>query len=227
MRARRPAESYVKNLKRVSDALGDSLLTPFLSNHDTGRTVGLVQGRQAPDRVKFAHALIALMGGYTFTYYGEEIGMAGAGADPNKRLGMLWDEDEVTDPPPGATSLEYPYPGVKAQLEDPLSILNYIKKLNHQKISMPAIALGTLAFGPTDTDSCVVIRQYQGENLYIAVNFSAKEKWFSGCKIIQTISQATFECPALTASEPHLMNPRRLFSIHSIAHGERHSAMDM
>ena len=63
MRARRPAETYVKNLKRVSDALGDSLLTPFLSNHDTGRTVGLVQGRQAPDRVKFAHALIALMGG--------------------------------------------------------------------------------------------------------------------------------------------------------------------
>ncbi|NLD04211.1 MAG: hypothetical protein GX674_12950, partial [Clostridiales bacterium] len=33
----------------------------------------------------------------------------------------------------------------------------------------------TLAFGPTDTDTCVVIRQYQGENLYIAVNFSAKE----------------------------------------------------
>lgn len=175
MRARRPAETYVKNLKRVSDALGDSLLTPFLSNHDTGRTVGLVQGRQSPDRVKFAHALIALMGGYTFTYYGEEIGMAGAGADPNKRLGMLWDEDEVTDPPPAATSLEYPYPGVKAQLEDPLSILNYLKKLNHQKTAMPAIALGTLAFGPTDTDTCIMIRQYQGETLYIAVNFSAKE----------------------------------------------------
>lgn len=175
MRARRPAEAYVKNIKRISDALERNLLTPFLSNHDTGRTVGLVQGRQAGERVKFAHALIALMGGYTFTYYGEEIGMAGAGADPNKRLGMLWDEGEVTDPPPGATNIEYPYPAVTAQLEDPLSILNYIKKLNGQKKAMPAISLGKAGFGPLEADTCVLIRQYEGESLFIAVNFSAKE----------------------------------------------------
>ncbi len=157
------------------DAIPEGILTPFLSNHDTGRTVGLVQGRKAPERVKFAHALIALMGGYTFTYYGEEIGMAGSGADPNKRLGMLWDEGDATDPPPGVTAMEYPFAAVRIQEEDPASLLNYIRKLNHQKLAMPAIALGKTGFGPVTDDTCVLIRRFEGDSVYIAVNFSAKE----------------------------------------------------
>ena len=175
MRARRPAEIYVRHIQRVLEAIPEGILTPFLSNHDTGRTVGLVQGRKAPERVKFAHALLALMGGYTFTYYGEEIGMAGSGADPNKRLGMLWEEGEVTNPPPGVTAMEYPYPSVREQEEDPYSLLNYIKKINHQKLALPAIALGKTDFGPVTGDTCVLIRQYEGESIHIAVNFSAKE----------------------------------------------------
>lgn len=175
MRARKPAETYVKYLNRVREAIPQGILTPFLSNHDTGRTVGLVQGRQAPERVKFAHALIALMGGYTFTYYGEEIGMAGSGADPNKRLGMLWAEEVMTDPPPGVTAAEYPFPSVDIQAADPDSLLSYIKKLNHQKLVMPAIALGDTAIGPVTADTLVLTRTFEDESLYIAINFSAKE----------------------------------------------------
>ncbi len=176
MRARKPAESYAKHLNRVREAIPQGILTPFLSNHDTGRTVGLVQGRQAPERVKFAHALIALMGGYTFTYYGEEIGMAGSGADPNKRLGMLWDEGIVTDPPPGVTAAEYPFPSVHAQQADPASLLHYIKELNSHKLAMPAIALGETTVGPVTADTLVLTRSFEGESLCIAVNFSAKER---------------------------------------------------
>jgi glycosidase len=175
MRARKPAETYVKYLNRVREAIPQGILTPFLSNHDTGRTVGLVQGRQAPERVKFAHSLIALMGGYTFTYYGEEIGMAGSGADPNKRLGMLWNEKTVTDLPPGVTAVEYPFPSVDIQAADPDSLLSYIKKLNHQKLVMPAIALGDTAIDSVTADTLVLIRTFEDERLYIAINFSAKE----------------------------------------------------
>ncbi len=175
MRARRPAETYVKNLKRALEAIPGGLLTPFLGNHDTGRTVGLVQGRKAPERVKFAHALIALMGGYTFTYYGEEIGMAGSGADPNKRLGMDWGDGNKTSPPPGVTAVEYPFPGVREQEDDPASLLNYVRKLNLQKRTMPAIALGKTEYGPLTSDTCVLIRRFEGDSVYIAVNFSAKE----------------------------------------------------
>ncbi len=175
MRARRPAEAYVKNLKRVLEAIPEGILTPFLSNHDTGRTVGLVQGRKAPERVKFAHALIALIGGYTFTYYGEEIGMAGSGVDPNKRLGMDWGDGNVTDLPPGVTAVEYPFPGVSEQEADPASLLNYVRMLNHQKRTMPAIALGKTEFGPVTGDTCVLIRRFEGDVIHIAVNFSSKE----------------------------------------------------
>lgn len=175
IRARKPAQTYTKYLQVVQESLDEYILAPFLSNHDTGRTVGLVQGRQAPARVKFAHALLSLMGGHSFTYYGEEIGMVGAGEDPNKRLGMLWDQDEVTQTPPGVTQEEYAYPGVYAQQADPLSILNYIKKMNHQRLSMPAIARGKLAILDVTDDTCVMTREWAGQTLTIAVNFSAKE----------------------------------------------------
>lgn len=175
IRARKPAQTYVKYLQIVQESLDGYILAPFLSNHDTGRTVGLVQGRQAPARVKFAHALLSLMGGHSFTYYGEEIGMVGAGEDPNKRLGMLWDQDEVTKKPPGVTREEYAYPGVYAQQKDPYSILNYIKKMNHQRLDMPAIARGKLAILDVTDDTCVLSREWAGQTVIIAVNFSAKE----------------------------------------------------
>ncbi|NLX83950.1 MAG: alpha-amylase [Clostridiales bacterium] len=176
IRSRKPAETFVKYLNQVKAAMPDRTLAPFLSNHDTGRTVGLVQGRQLPQRVKFAHALLSLMGGHSFTYYGEEIGMLGSGNDPNKRLGMLWAEDEVTKDPPGVTAREYPYPGVYAQQEDPASILNYIKKMNHQRLKMPLIALGKTEVLQVTEDVFVLKKSLEGDSLYIAVNCSSKEQ---------------------------------------------------
>ena len=100
--------------------------------------------------------------------------MVGAGEDPNKRLGMLWDQDEVTKAArrhPGG----YAYPGVYAQQKDPYSILNYIKKMNHQRLDMPAIARGKLAILDVTDDTCVLSREWAGQTVIIAVNFSAKE----------------------------------------------------
>lgn len=174
LRARRPAEAFIKNLRRVLAAIPDKTLAPFLSNHDTGRTVGLVQGRQAPQRVKFAHALLSLMGGHSFTYYGEEIGMLGSGNDPNKRLGMLWADGEVTQDPPGVTAREYPYPGVYAQQQDPASILNYIKRMNHQRLQMPLIALGQTEVVEVTDDTFLLKKSGDGEALLIAANCSGK-----------------------------------------------------
>lgn len=176
LRARSPAPTYAASLEKVRQAIPQGILAPFLSNHDTGRTVGLVQGRKAPERVKFAHALLSLMGGHSFTYYGEEIGMLGSGPDPNKRLGMLWDEGEHTKPPPGVTSEEYPYPGVAAQQKDALSILQYIRRMNQQRLKMPAIALGDTTLHEVTASSCWIEKRYGGQSLWIAVNFSAKEE---------------------------------------------------
>lgn len=175
IRARsKPAQQYVNFMQQVEEAMGEYLIAPFIGNHDTGRAVGSLQARSVPERAKFAEALVNLMGGAAFTYYGEEIGMVGSGDDPNKRLAMYWNDGDMTDQPPGTTKIEYAFPCVDDQLEDEHSLLNYCKQLNHLKKQVPSIALGENELVYSDGDLCVMKRTWNGEESYIIVNFSAK-----------------------------------------------------
>ncbi|MBQ2956186.1 MAG: hypothetical protein IJE08_06980 [Clostridia bacterium] len=175
IRARsKPAQQYVSFFEQVEEAMGDYMIAPFLGNHDTGRAVGSLQARSVPERAKFAEALINLMGGATFTYYGEEIGMVGSGDDPNKRLAMYWNDGDMTQQPPGTTKIEYAFPCADEQMKDGGSLLNYCRALNHLKLSVPSIAWGENEFVYTDGDLCVMKRTWNGEESYIAVNFSSK-----------------------------------------------------
>ncbi len=174
IRSRKPAADFVKYMQLVENAIPDGILAPFIGNHDTGRAVGSLQARQAPDRAKFAEGLVNLMGGNTFTYYGEEIGMVGSGDDPNKRLAMYWNDKDRTTQPPGVTKEEYFFPSVDEQWQDPLSLLNYCKALNHMKKANPAIARGKNEFIFSDNTTCLMKRTLNEETCYIAVNFSAK-----------------------------------------------------
>ena len=176
IRARsKPAQQFVKYMEQVEAVMGDHLLAPFIGNHDTGRAVGSLQARSAPERAKFAEALINLMGGATFTYYGEEIGMVGSGDDPNKRLAMYWNDSDMTLQPPGTTNIEYAFPCADDQLADESSLLNYCRALNHLKLKVPSIARGENEFIYSDDDLCVMKRTWNGEESYIAVNFSGKK----------------------------------------------------
>lgn len=173
LRSRKPATAYVESLSKVEAALTSGIWAPFLSNHDTGRAVAALQARQAPAKLKFAHGALAMMGGNTFTYYGEEIGMAGAGEDPNKRCAMYWSDGNMTSQPPGVTKAEYPYPSVEEQQTDPHSLLCYIRALNELKKQVPAIARGTHETMYQDSFLCLLRRDWQGESFYIAMNFSS------------------------------------------------------
>lgn len=175
IRARsKPAQQYAGFLQQVEEAMGDHLIAPFLANHDTGRAVGSLQARSAPERAKFAAALVNLMGGATFTYYGEEIGMVGSGDDPNKRLAMYWNDSDMTQQPPGTTKVEYAFPGVDEQLADETSLLHYCRAVNRLKKQTPSIALGENEFVYTDDELCVMKRTWNGEESYLVINFSAK-----------------------------------------------------
>lgn len=169
------AESFARNYQAVLDAIPQGTLAPFLCNHDTGRTVGSVQGRQNLPVVKFAEGVLNMMQGNVFTYYGEEIGMVGSGDDPNKRLAMYWSDGDMTDQPPGVTRLEYAYPSVEAQMQDPQSLLSYCKKANQIRLQFPLIAEGKNEFIRVEGDICVMRRSLAGEECLIALNFSAKE----------------------------------------------------
>ena len=175
-RGRKPAEKFAAAWQKVTDAIPKGLLTPFLCNHDTGRTVGLVQGRSNPDLVKFAEGLLGTLNGSAFTYYGEEIGMVGSGDDPNKRLAMYWSDGDMTDQPPGATEVEYAYPSVEAQLVDEDSILRYVQAVNQARLAHPEIARGKNTFLLAEGSQCLMRRDLGRTKCLIAVNFSGKDE---------------------------------------------------
>ena len=167
------ATKYVNGLQTALDQLPDGrILAPFLCNHDTGRSIGLLQARKLPERAKFAQGLLGMMPGNVFTYYGDEIGMVGAGDDPNKRLAMYWNDGDMTTQPPGVTKLEYAYPCVDDQLADPNSLLNYCKAVNHARLASPLIARGENTFLYYDKTVVLMKRELGESCCYIAINFA-------------------------------------------------------
>ena len=175
IRSKKPAEAFIKAVDSVRAAIPQGLLAPFLGNHDTGRAVGSLQARQDPAKAKFAEGLLALYGGSSFTYYGEEIGMVGAGADPNKRLAMYWNDGDMTDQPPGTDKIEYAYPCADDQLADPASLYWYVSAANALRLRYPAIAAGQTQWVYNDTHVLLMRRVHEDQSVLIAINFSGSE----------------------------------------------------
>ena len=171
------AEKFARNYQAVLDAIPDGWLTPFLCNHDTGRTVGLVQGRRKPELAKLADGVLGMLNGGVFNYYGEEIGMVGSGDDPNKRLAMYWSDGDMTDQPPGANKIEYAYPCVEKQLADRKSLLNYVRAVNQARLAIPAISRGENSFLLAEGSVCLMKRSHPSGDCIIAINFSSKDAY--------------------------------------------------
>ena len=113
--------------------------------------------------------------------------MAGSGDDPNKRIGMLWDQEEnAILPPPGTTKAEYVFPGVSEQAGDPDSILSYYREALAIRTAFPQIARGNsrdagsedprvslLLRGemfPSDSDNKLRYLAFQRRKFYAAFN---------------------------------------------------------
>ena len=121
------------------------MVMPFLSNHDMDRIAGSFV---LENNMRMAANLYLLCPGSPVIYYGEEIGMRGSrggeSTDANRRLAMLWgDEDYIRDPV-GST---YPQKSqitttVADQAADPNSLYNYYCKLIGIRHKYPAIARG-------------------------------------------------------------------------------------
>ncbi len=175
LRGRRPASTFVAALLQHEAAIPDGLLAPFTANHDTGRTVGLVQGRSAPERLKLAFGLLGILPGRTFFYYGDEVGLAGSANDPDKRIAMPWNDEDMCDQPPGITEAEYPFPGVDAQLQDEGSILRYVQRVNQMRLTCPALWQGRSEAVQAEAQWFLLRRRApSGESCLIAANLSAK-----------------------------------------------------
>ncbi|MBQ8080961.1 MAG: alpha-amylase [Clostridia bacterium] len=176
LRGRSPATGFAADLAKVRSAIPDGLITPFIGNHDTGRAIGVLSARSDTRKAKFAYALLRLLGGDTFTYYGDEIGMAGSRTDPDKRLAMNWSETERTQQPPGTSAEEYPLPGVYDQLADEDSLLRYIKRVNALFAEWPQLSLQQEEILTSSAYTLTFSRGENDERLYVLLNFSGKNE---------------------------------------------------
>ena len=118
---------------------------PFYSNHDMDRGAEYYAGGDAA-KVKIAEALNLLMPGNAFIYYGEELGMKGAGRDENRRAPMYWSDDPqaagMCAGPAGMDEIRMEYGSLEKQASDPDSIFSYVREAVRIRESLPVIARG-------------------------------------------------------------------------------------
>lgn len=180
------AASYGKNLVNIQDLLKKSSDTaidaPFYTNHDMARGAGYYSGDNSAAQTKIAQAMNLLMTGNAFLYYGEELGMKGAGKDENKRAPMYWSLDEnatgMCDGPKDMEPIKMKYDSLEEQEKDGNSIYNYVKQVIALRNQYPAIARGEVAFdeGISDTNICAIQKTYEDEKLTIVFNISAESQ---------------------------------------------------
>ncbi len=183
-----PASSYGEAIEAYQDQLlstGFASLADdasFYTNHDIGRSAGYFAGDESPYRTRLAGALNLLMSGHTFVYYGEEIGMKGAGSDENFRAPMYWSSDTsyegLCTPPPGMDNFEMKFPSLEEQIDDPLSIYNYYREAVLLRSRFPVISTGSCTYiDSLSSDSiCVIEKTDELGNtpVLIVINTSAE-----------------------------------------------------
>ena len=120
------------------------------------------------------------MTGNSFVYYGEEIGMKGAGKDENKRAPMYW-SDDPDDPdmcagPPDMDEFPMKFPSVAEQMKDNLSLLTWFREVIRVRNTFPAIARGTTEGVDSLSDDNVaafIRRDPENGDLLIVMNLRA------------------------------------------------------
>lgn len=181
------ATFYTHALNKNKNAAAGGIEAPFVANHDTGHMIGAVKGRSNVNNLKFGHGVLALLNGTTYTYYGDEIGLAVVpdtdGRDEDKRLPMNFGDNYTPKPVRGASEYKasdvYPYGSVKDQINNSNSVANYVKKANMLRKAFPQIARGTFncIFTSQDDTFVAVEKTYNNESILILMNAGTKKSY--------------------------------------------------
>ena len=171
---------YIESFQnKVLAKNADGMVMPFLSNHDMDRIAGSFV---LENNMRMAANLYLLSPGSPVIYYGEEIGMRGsrgsANTDANRRLAMLWGDDDLISDPIGAT---YPkdkqiQTTVADQIADENSLYSYYCRLISIRHKYPAIARGdynSLNCGNKNLGGFLI--EFEGEKLVLLHNTSTEE----------------------------------------------------
>lgn len=143
-------DSLINYEEYTKEANKDAINAYFITNHDMARSADYLEELY---QKKMAAALYMLTPGNTYTYYGEELGMETyiESNDPAKRTAMIWDSENLPDVTAnGIDRVEDNTDGggVKQQLADKDSLLNFYKQALKIRNTCPGIARGTISALP-------------------------------------------------------------------------------
>ncbi len=172
------ASSYEKKMREANP---DEINAMFLSNHDQTR-IGNALESKGLDYEKFAAAVYMLFPGNSFTYYGEEIGMTAPSptGDANFRTPMVFDSEnmqKISVDSLGDTFEAPKYGGVKQQLADKDSLLNFYRRIIKAKLQNPEIQRAK-SIDPVDVGDDRVgayTLENDGSTVMIVHNFDTEE----------------------------------------------------
>ncbi|MBQ6388175.1 MAG: DUF3459 domain-containing protein [Mogibacterium sp.] len=180
MNGARPAADYVEEMLQAESAYRyanpDYTDAPFYTNHDMERSAGYYPDDNGA-KAKMAYAMNLFMTGNAFVYYGEEIGMSGAGKDENKRAPMYWSADPQ-DPdmcvgPPYMDEVYMKYPPAADQMNDEMSLHRWFAEVIRVRNAFPAIARGVTEQADSISDDQVAAfyrRSDEHDDLLIVMN---------------------------------------------------------
>ncbi|MDO5293508.1 MAG: alpha-amylase family glycosyl hydrolase [bacterium] len=172
------ADDMIRVQNNIKCINKDAIDAEFFTNHDTVRAASFLAF--SPEKIKLAAGMNLMMSGTTFTYYGEEIGMTGSGADPNKRAPMYWNEDGsgMTVGPPTMEKQENHFESVEKQKQEDTSIYNYFKRAIRMRNENPEIARGTVEKidSVTDQNITAITKTYNDSKLVLLYNLSKETK---------------------------------------------------
>ena len=176
------SNSLVESAKLFRGYNPDYIDAPFYTNHDMGRSAGYYAGDFSESQTKISGALNLLMSGSAFIYYGEELGMKGAGKDENKRAPMYFSTDSQAEGmcagPANMDDVKMKYGSLEEQEGDPNSIYHYYKKAIYLRNLYPALRKGeveSLSEYSSET-MAAFLKTWEDEVLTIFCNLSGEQQ---------------------------------------------------
>ena len=171
-------ESYLNKVQTLRE---DATIVPFIANHDTDRAAGYVT--VATGSMQMAANLYLLGPGSPFIYYREELGIRGsrgsATTDANRRLAMVWGDEDTIQDPEGTTYQKKNQISTTAveQMRTETSLCTYYKKLLMIRRANPEIARGTYEALKADaSDLGGFLATYNGSTVLVFHNASMSAK---------------------------------------------------
>lgn len=175
------ANSLAYSLKMIKEKNPNGIMGTFYSNHDMNRPAHYLAFDE--NKIKMDIGLESILNGSCFYYYGDEIGLGGAGDDENKRSPMIWSSKDDTGITNGPTNMDPNYvinrfKSVEEQQKDEKSIWTYTRDAIKLRNIFPEIARGdvTVIDEVKDDDIFAVKKTYNDSSIIILANTSSTDK---------------------------------------------------